>query len=76
MSEEERSSPTQLDPIAAVNPLTDDAAQRLALGAAEDDLLARIVASGERPEPAPSRAARRSRGVLGPSPASPPPRCP
>jgi hypothetical protein len=59
-------NPTQLGPIAALNPLTDDAAERLEIGAAEDDMLARILTSADGPEVAParSRATRRPRRVL------------
>jgi hypothetical protein len=51
-------SQAQLDQIATVNPLTDEAAQRLPIDSAERDLMERIILAGEahRPEPAPSRA--------------------
>lgn len=55
-------SPTQLDPIAALNPMTDDAARRLAIGGAEEDMLTRIVTAPEADDsgvaPARTRAPR------------------
>ena len=60
-------SPTLLDAIADLNPLTDDGAERLAIAAAEDDMLARIVTAGDQevaPVSAPAPPRRRSRPAL------------
>ena len=52
---------TEIELLTAANPLTDEGASRLPIDAAEQDMLARIVATGEGPDLAPARPRRAGR---------------